>query len=218
MASNVIHLVMAHRDAQPTFDRHKHLWEKNGYPIIVICPEDNPVSTNHALIKIGSRQHHGKQAVDRFVKVINIGVEAGYPFILFDEYDSFCLEIPIKLMSMKGVHGFVWRDGDPKNGYKGNYFIHPPLLIDLESAVQIVQASETLRHMGDEKGFWDRWLGMVCEKQGIPMNTTEKFHFTRNTIEQGHFGLLAESLKSGAKWFHGVKSKEAYNMIMGSHA
>lgn len=218
MASNVIHIVMGHKDAQATFDRHMPIWEKNGYPIIVVTPENNPVSTNHALIRIGARQHHGREAIERFVRILQVGVEAGYPFILFDEYDSFCLEIPFRIMTEKGIHGWDWRDKDPANGFKGTHFIHPPLFMDIETAVQIVQASETLRHMGDERGFWDRWVGMICEKQGIPIHTTETFHFSRNTIEQGHMALLFDALKSGAKWFHGVKTEPVYNMIMSFNA
>lgn len=209
---------MGHGSAQATFDRHLPVWERLGLPIIVVCPLDDPVNTGYQVVKIGSRQHHGAAAIDRFIKLIGVGVDTGATFILFNEYDSLAYEIPFHMKTTPGLHGWVWQDGDPRNGFVGRYFVHPPLFMDNESARKVLSASVKLKSLGSERGFWDRWIGMICEKGRIPMHTTEKHHFSRNTIEQGHIGLLKEALEKGATWFHGVKTESVYNMIKAHHA
>jgi len=218
MAEDTIHIIMAHGSAQETFQRHLPVWERNGLPITVVCPSDNPVQTNHALTKIGTRQHHGVAAIERFIKIIDLGVRSGFPYILFDEYDSMAFELPFHLKTTPGLHGFVWTDGNPANGFVGKHFIHPPLFMDNDTASGIIEAAIKLASLGTEQGFWDRWIGMICEKGNIPFHTTEKHHFSRNTIEQGHIGLLSEALTNGATWFHGVKSEPVFNMIKARYA
>lgn len=189
------------------------MWERLRLPITVVCPEDNPIKTRHALVKIGSRQHHGDAAIDRFIKILDLAVGTGFPFILFNEYDSLAYKIPFSMKTTPGLHGFVWTDGDPRNGFKGRYFIHPPLFMDIETADRIIESAIKWKALGTERGFWDRWIGMVCEKGEIPMHTTEAHHFSRNTIEQGHIGMLVNALGKGANWFHGVKNKETFDLI-----
>jgi len=215
MVENTIHIVMAHGAAKATFDRHMPIWESNGFPINVVCPKDDPITSNHPVIPVGTRQHHGSAAIDRFVKIIQIGIDSKYPFILFDEYDSFCLEIPFTFYTEKGIHGFDWRDQNPNSGFNGTHFLHPPLFMDTETAAKIVKSSIELKSMGNEQGFWDRWIGMICEKGDIPIHSTEKIHYTRNTIEPAHMAELYEAVKHGAKLFHGVKTKVVHDMITG---
>lgn len=189
------------------------MWERLGLPIKLICPSDNPVSSRHPVTLVGHRQHHGRAAIERFALLLHQGVQSGHPYILFNEYDSLLYHLPEAMRSQPGVHGFVWTDGDPRNGFVGRHFIHPPIFMDRGSAASILSGAAKFRSLGDERGFWDRWLGMICEKARVPMHTTERHHFTRNTIEQSHLGMLLGALKAGATWFHGVKSQEAFNMI-----
>ena len=151
MAEDTTHIIMAHGGGQAIFDRHMPVWLSNGYPITVVTPTDSPVSTNHALVRIGTRQHHGTEAIERFVRVISYAVSAGRPRILFDEYDSMAREIPDSVKDKPGFHGFVWRDGDPRNGFAGTFFVHPPLYMDIQSAKDILKAAVRLRSLGYEK-------------------------------------------------------------------
>ena len=201
-----LQMIMAHAEAQETFDRHLPIWESLGTEIRVICPEDSWVKCRHPVIGYGKKAHSGSDAMERFFHMLRWleGAET-FDTFLIHEYDSFSLEMPP--FTGFGANWFL----SPQAGWISKKYAHPPLAITRKVL------SETIAQVGlipfhAERGMWDRVIGLV-----VPKNETHPFinGYSRNTIEPHHYDELRKAVAEGAKHYHGVKHKEVLDMILG---
>lgn len=198
---------MAHGDpeAQATFDRHLPYWRAHGFPLFVACPTDSVVNTGIPMFTIGRRSHHDAMANYRFRKTLEFLATVPSDWFVIHEYDSLCLEpvIPIILFEHGRIMGNVFQNNDPN--FEGSQFIHPPLLMDRETLLKIVSVGQDVPDEA-EHGFWDRWLGLVCDRGGIEVCGYGNLGFSRNTIEAVDYSIARARVRDGAVMIHGVKT------------
>lgn len=212
--------VMTHAGAHETFMRHYYEWQKHGTDILVFTPDEPypQINVPHEVLKLGRAQHHGAESIRRFRNLLTY--LAGKPHESFSifEYDSFCLSVGIPGFNPDGLSGHVFRDDQPNRGFVGTYYVHPPLVFSAPTLRRILKSAQHVRDDA-ECGFWDRWLGWVCEREGIQFqNYLASYGFSRNTIEPPEIPAAVAAVNNGAVTFHGVKTKECYDAIKAAYS
>lgn len=227
---------MAHRECQETFDRHLSLWEQHQCDMVVFTPEDATINTRgHFLWAYGPRGHHNAAANRRFKELLKMCARCDYTRFLICEYDALCLTpaIPIfyerthtdgrwlngKNWERPYLCGNVFHDDTPDKKFVGRTFVHPPLIIT-KAGLNLLLPHLNALPDDAEGGFWDRLLGLACERAGIePMDFMEHgLGFARNTIEPDTVGDAHDAAANGAIFFHGVKGPSALEAIQAGHA
>lgn len=206
-------IIMAHRGTEDTCRRHLPYWLESAKRVEYFSPMDAPVKLT-PLHVFGLRSHHGAQANIRFRHAINLACLSKAEWVIIHEYDSLCLgELPD--CDADAVTSIAHHDPNPPRPFKGHYFLHPPIIVHrtLLARLQPIMAKAV---PGEEGGYWDRWLGYLCEKNQIPIQDLRVGGgaFSRNTLQPAEYATLAGACLGGARIFHGVKSQGALDAIL----
>lgn len=209
-------VIMAHAEpaAEDAFNRHLPFWRRHSSDISVMCPLDSQVKTGLPIMPIGTRGHNGPEANRRFKKLLEILTMMDYDRYVIFEYDSLCLspDLPQRV-SEPGLWCNLFDEDQPTaRGFKGSHFTHPPLVMDKGTLRDIVRRGEQVSDEA-ERGFWDRWLGLVCELGSIPMRGYGRLGFSKNTITESELPEAVKAVHGGAVMVHGVKSENVLNKL-----
>lgn len=202
--------IMAHAEAQDTFNRHLPYWHNHGCDILVMCPQDSVVKTLHTVVAIGTKSHHGSGANRRFRNLIRLLSKTEYDRFVIFEYDALCFGSQIPEFDNDSLWSNLFTD--ESNSFEGHHFLHPPLMA---SKAVITAFSEALEALPDnaERNFWDRAAGLACERSNIPMRGYGARGFSKNTIEPHDIPAAVAARKAGASLFHGIKSLEVLRLL-----
>lgn len=203
---------MAHAAAQNLVDRHIQIWESQGGTLMFFCPGDAVVKTEYPVIAYGRKSHHDAMANRRFKWLF--AFLARYTladWYLIDEGDSFCAIPQIPDLQSGCLWATAWKNDDPK--FIGKHFLHPPLYMDRDT---LLKANDALQKLPDESelGFWDRMLGLACDRYQVEWRGYLSLSFSRNTIEDTDIDAAVAAKRQGAVFFHGVKSRKAFEALM----
>lgn len=205
----VLEVIMAHRDAQETFDRHLPVWLSLGLDMLVFCPEDSQVKTDLPMFTFGYACHHGPHSIERFRNLLLHLEKTDYDAFLVQEYDSFSLKSPAPPGPMVIQCNLFKTDNDI--AWMGDAFTHPPLFFARSTLSRIIAASGIVSDHA-ERSFWDRWLGLVAKMGAIQLSGW--FGFSQNTIEPNQIEHAVFAVKGGARHLHGCKTKACFDAIM----
>lgn len=232
MKTGTLVVVMAHAGAGATLFRHLPHFEKHEQDIVIFTPEDSVVGTfRHWVWAYGKASHHDAGANRRFKELINMAWLTSYERVYVFEYDALCLS--------KGLPGFFMRRSDgtkdfdypiiagnvftelrpeSETGFKGQTYIHPPIFAN-RLGLNMLRAQLNMLPEDCELGFWDRMVGLACERVGLkPLDfQTKGLGFARNTIENGDINDAYDAAKSGAIFFHGIKSSRVLEALLHGH-
>lgn len=207
---------MAHAEpaAEDTFNRHLVFWRRLGHDISVMCPSDSQVKTGLPVMPIGTRCHNGPEANRRFRNLLEILAMTDYERYVIFEYDSICLSptLPNEIDGRGLWCNLFGEDQPAARGFLGSHFTHPPLVMDKETLRDIVRAGTDVPDEA-ERGFWDRWLGLVCERGCIPMRGYARLGFSKNTIAEAELPEAVQAVRGGAVMIHGIKSENVLNKL-----
>jgi hypothetical protein len=206
-------IVMAHRGTEDTCRRHLPYWEQSAKRIEYFSPM-NSVVKMAPVRTFGACSHHGAMANVRFRYVMEMGLISKAEWVIIHEYDSLCLgELPE--CDPDAVTSIAHHDPNPPRPFKGHWFLHPPIIVH-HSLLRKLQPIMARANPGEEAGYWDRWLGYLCEKNNILVKDLKEGGgaFSRNTIQPAEFATLATACHAGARIFHGVKSQGALDAIL----
>jgi len=217
----LLQVVMAHKQAQATFDRHARFWAHHDCDTLVFCPKGDEVVSPWPTISMGSRQHHGPMANKRFKWLIHFLAKLDYQWFLVQEYDSFCVSPVVPIVSDQRIRqamvvaGNVFTDNRPDRGFVGQTFIHPPLVISKSALIEVDKVMDKVPEWAEE-GFWDRLLGFVIEQADImPVDMLHlNLGFAKNTITQKDHPELVKAICGGVRFIHGVKDPLTFEVIM----
>lgn len=198
---NPLVVIMAHGKAQDTFNRHLPYWERWVRDVLVFSPANDVVRTNHAQLTFGTACHHGPESIRRFRHLLTCLSKSNFSEFVIHEYDSlsFDQDFPENLNGTLYSNEFSNSD----RTFEGSRFFHPPLMFSRETLQTILAVGSGVPDTA-EKGFWDRWLGLVADKAGIPTQCLNGF--SRNTIEPTDLQSAIEARRAGAVHFHGIKN------------
>lgn len=226
-------VIMAHADIQGTFDRHLKLWEAHGCDIIVYSPVDSVCQPRgHLGVLYGQKGHHSAEANRRFKRLISFLATTAYDRCVIFEYDALCLTpaIPIffqwkRAKDLKSrdftrpyLCGNVFHDDGPDKKFQGRTFVHPPLIFT-HAGLDLLLPHLNALPDDAELGFWDRTLGLACERAGIePLDfMAHGLGYAQNTIEQRQWKSAHDAAMNGSIFFHGVKDETVLRMLIEAH-
>lgn len=225
MNKNLI-VVMAHTDAQIVFDRHFGEWRKHPdsdlmvfYPEKEPCMPDERLRNGVKLIGEGRAEHHGPESIRRFRWMLNlIASWKQYDRFTVHEYDSMALWNPGFSTFADDLGANVYRDDQPGRGFEGTTYLHPPLCLT-RACIERVNTVAAGIPDSAERGFWDRWIGLVCEKGEIQTYDflTHGLGFSRNTINDGDIPNAVAAVAAGAVMLHGVKTRNCYEAVKSAY-
>lgn len=208
--------ILAHKEAQQTFERHFQFWEKvadKPSDILVWCPSNSKVECpGIQILCVAAAQHAGSEAILRIRTILEHGRDSGYDRVAFFEYDSICLGDKLPEFSEDiGANIFLDTESDKFNG---GMFTHPPVVVKREGLARLCEAFKSMS-LADEGGFWDRWLGLAIKRAALShRNFLSGEGFSRNTIHGDGWQAMREFIIDGATMIHGIKDKETLEVAV----
>ncbi len=203
-------VIQAHGKAQAIFDRHLPLWLHHNVPILVQCPEDDPVITALPKIAVGKSSHDGPFSYDRMVALLDALLETPADSFMVCEYDSFCLSRTLRILP--GVlAGNMWDDFDPPGYWGSNRYPNPPWLFDRQVARDLKLAAASSPSI--EGGHADRLLAYWAKRAQIPLVALGSLGYSEFTIGPDKQTPCLEAVRNGARFIHGVKSEQLLKCI-----
>lgn len=228
---NTLLVIMAHREAQETFDRHLPLWEAHKCPLLVYCPTDSQIHYPRGCTAVcyGNASHHDAMANRRFKNLISFIANMGFDAYWIFEYDAICLSAGLPHFFFRGtghsndfespiIGANYFYDDRPDRGFIGTLFTHPPLYLN-KAGVRALDAQ--LKRLQDdcEQGFWDRMVGLAIQNDmGIAVVDFLKrgLGYAENTIQYPQQAIRA--VENGAIFIHGIKNSPGLlHDLIGAH-
>lgn len=202
-------IVLGHGKQQAVFDRHLPYWENLGLPMLIGCPDDDPLQTNHTRFFTGPSSKNGPLAKRRLINLLKrINSERCNYAVVF-EYDSLCLLD--KLEPRHGFRGVLKANSEPERFYAPRYAT-APWMIDRATVVALLNAAATYPEILEE-GMDDRLLSAWAWLARVPVVGHGERGASENTFTPTLWSNLYDAVRSGAKWVHGVKCQSALDMV-----
>jgi len=216
--------ILAHAGYESLLRRHWPYYQNSGCDILGVGRVDkpfnwpNPPSVNQFVgeIRLGNDGYaDGDNHLMRLIGLLEWfvdepGLQDRYHDICIIEADSVFLG---KLPPHPGglcttIGGF----GDGRD-FAPCAFFHTPWWVDRLTALHILDVgSKMLKMRLFERGFVDRWLGLMVELYGI--RRTPAPAFSVNTLDNPDFIAAArEAVKKGAVYVHGVKTARQLELL-----
>jgi hypothetical protein len=183
------------------------------------CPNDKilhlPDSREVVAVIPEPASHHDATANRRFKRVLQmlLCTAKNYDRFILHEYDSLHLGPPIFVPGCLGGNTFECLY--PTGGFLAHVFAHPPLTMETDILIRL-EAAVSLLPDDCENGFWDRMVGLACERSQITLYDFQARGqgFSKNTIEPGDILEANLRLHAGASMFHGVKDANTLSRIL----
>ncbi len=218
MRNNTLVVVMAHDGVRATVERHKGYWEKWG-DVVYLCGMADPLQgCQYGLQWVyGPPQHYGYESNQKVLLGLKQALMGLPSTIVFIEYDAVILGNDASWIK-KRPEDAVWcpsfRDTRPERGFTGTTFCHPPLVMSHKTASHLVAAMEKLG-AGVEQGFWDRYVGLACERYGIKIRNMwdDGMCYAANPIHGGHIDAACDAVANGARFIHGIKDEQTLRRL-----
>jgi hypothetical protein len=214
--------VMAHKEAQPVFDRHFPHWFDLGGDILVVFPKQSrillpTIKGKHEQqimqLEVGKAAHTGVESIIRFRTILEQMAGMGYDRYAFFEYDAICLgPLPERVGD---IAGNVFRDIGPNRSFVGTMYTHPPLMFTHKGLEMVVREMQGMG-LAEEGAVWDRWFGLCVERIGWPIYDfmSNGIGTARNTWHDAELDTLKAEVRSGRRLVHGIKSEQALKVCV----
>lgn len=193
-------VIFAYSGMDDMIDRHWESWQKTGCDILLSFPVDAPCRRGGLAFE--KSQHHGAEIMKRIFRTFEHVMNLPYITYYFTEADSMGFCCPPRLLK-DGLHCFKWYNNDPN--FKAQYYPHYCHGMNNMTLFKLFKASKRYEP-SQEQGFQDRFIGMVCEENGIEMHHRPDLCYSRNLLETDeHFSEARQAIKNGVAFIHGVK-------------
>ena len=206
--------IMTHGAANATFLRHLPFWEKPGHDILICTPSDDPAhSHGREVFDSGISTHSGMEAVNRHRNVLRECIRRDYDWSLVTEYDALFLgdHLPEFAIGLSGIRNPNYE----LERFKSLWVLGAPWVIDRESRKNIVAYADTHPDVTEE-GCADRFLTAWARSAGVPTHQIPQAGLHMNTITPADYGAMVEACKAGGRFFHGVKTAECLEILLGA--
>lgn len=207
--------VMSFPGGNQTFLRHLPWFQKARIPIIGVGTNDGKCEFgNVPFIYIGKNTYaDGDHHPVRFIGVLQHFLSTKYHRAVVVEYDAIFLK-PIPDFGPPYVAGTI--AGHKSPGFLADNFYATPWITNQITAAIIVKAGLAMLKVGlNEKGFLDRWLGLLFQLYDLPVANAAGFSYCRNSIDRPEYVQEArEAIQSGnCCYIHGIKTAEQLRQV-----
>lgn len=222
--------IHAHAEVTPVLQRHwPYYWNSGGDLLIVGrkdkrvgYPKETPSGRVALYTEIGNECGPGGSVdnhIERFLETIHRFLAMGtHDILAVTEYDTLWfhplsaeIEKVDPLWFTHRFHAYLCSNEQPSdNGWHHRMFWHQPWIMSQDIARKIFNAGQALLRLRlTERGFVDRWLGMLLELYDIPVEQTNARTFSVNAIDTPEFMAAARrAIKERDIYFiHGVKTE-----------
>lgn len=220
MNGKTLVVVMSHSAANPTLARHWSWFLKGDCDILGIGRTDTHcVWPNERLvgaIDIGLESYaSGDNHITRLLGTIEHCLKSpelkGYSGFCLLEYDCVIFK-PVPKPSVDTLHAKL--AGHRDQGFIGENYYHTPWTFDRIMGGRILKAGRAMLRAGlIERGFIDRFLGLMADLYDLDVKDTGNTTYTRNTIEPCHVEEARAAVDSGIWMLHGCKTEECLRDI-----
>ncbi len=217
---NTLLVIMSHSGANETVKRHWPHYLKGGCDILGVgrtdtnCewPGGGLAPPMVGFINVGKESYaNGDNHIVRFLDVLDLCMTL--PSL--KKYQAFCLVEYDTLLfgpipKIKPGTFMTKLAGHRSEGFAAENYYHTPWLLDRIMAGRILTYGRAMLKAGlIERGFIDRWLGLLFDLHGIKPVDTGASTFTFNTIDTPEKMSLAKQAIADGIWFlHGCKTPE----------
>jgi hypothetical protein len=201
-------VVIAHGNGIAAFNRHEKFWEAHKAPILVVCPENDPVKCKHEVVKLYEAQHSGPHALARLTALMEMLSQRPWDKCIIYEYDSFLLEP--KIPEGKGFHSILF--AEPHTRFLAPRYGNPPWCFDRHSFGCMIDKMRDYPSI-EEEGFADRFFSALAYLGGVPLLSFRPKGFSAGTITTEHISQIRTLIYEGGYVFHGVKQAWVLNAI-----
>jgi hypothetical protein len=202
-------VVIGHGKANETFKRHEKFWLRHNAPILVSCPSNDLVETNHEKLKSHPASHHGIDARDRLLCLMHNLKRRDWDWCVLYEYDSIFIQPDLPVH--KGFYGVVFKDVNSPD-FMARRYVNPPWCFDRDS-FELMMAKADAYPGILEGGYADRYFSALADLAGVPIMSYDPPGFSRATITDSDLPLLNCALNEGAMAIHGIKDESTLNLI-----
>jgi len=209
-------VVLAHSKASDALARHWPWLLKGECDILGVGREDTttiwPAEKGQdnfiGEIRVGAESYaSGQNHITRYLDVLRWCTDhVAHQRFCVIEYDCLIFK-PLSLVAFKpGL--LTTCAGGRSEGFRGSLFFHTPWWCDRTTACDIMRYGGRMLRAGlDERGFLDRWLGLLADLYDLRVQDFVDFWYTQNTIDTPE--KIAEARRAiiaGAWGLHGCKT------------
>lgn len=206
-------LAIAARAAEAeTLNRHWVYYCATGIPIIGVTPSDEPASFKEGVpvIYAGKAGHHGPDAIARLQNAYRALLQTPYMNFALLEYDCVIFREDI-VFPVEGIMSNIMFSNDP--AFQEKKFPHGMWTMSRHTMSMLLRTMEEHPEVA-ESGMGDRYIAVIARLAGVPLLHEPK-SYSRNSLDKPEFIVQArEALKNGAKWIHGIKTKEQLDAVL----
>ncbi len=218
MSGQTLVVIFSHSGANETVKRHWPLYLAGGCDILGVGRTDTeclwPYNTRQFIggIKVGKESYaDGDNHIARFLDTLEHCLKSPelkpYGFFVFIEYDSgFFAPIPKFQIDTFYAKLAGYRD----QGFLGSQYLHTPWVMDRIMGGRILKAGRAMLKAGlIERGFLDRFFGLMVDLYDLDWRDTGSSTYTQNTLDNAEkIADARRAIKDGAFYVHGIKSPE----------
>ena len=200
---NIQVVIIAHGNAIAVFKQHEKFWLAHKAPLLVICPDNDPLESAHETLKLFKADHSGVNAAARLKQMLHELDKRSWETCVIYEYDSFILDA--KLPAQNGFHGILMENLEvPRSRFIAPTYGNPPWTFDRHS-FDLMLAKAIEFPEATEEGYADRYLSALAFLAGVPIMDYHPPGFTRGTITKRDLGQVRAAIYDKATAFHGIK-------------
>jgi hypothetical protein len=207
-------LIQAHHGVEDTICRHLPTWVRSADRVVFVTTEQTPLKLGVEQIRRGSGSHHGKELAERLIEMFVWSLGEVWDRFQLLEYDAFSLaraKVPDG-----GMAATVFPQNQP-GAWAGKSYFHYPHFYSRTAVEKLLPHLIDVYERGEpDMAFSDRHIGRAAELAGIPVRDlrAEGLGFSRNTVKEKHWPALDSAVRSGARFFHGIKDVDTFRRII----
>ncbi len=177
-----------------------------GRPVVYASPLDDPLHCEGIHVHVGDSSGAGEKMLKRLLDSISSLLHLRWDVCVMLQYDQYVVAEPPPYPGGLAccVLGRLDFDHPPAQHFLANKFCGVPWMFDRETAIRIVACGLHLLSEGLlEGGHDDRFLGLICQRACIPMNSLPGTccKWDQDQPSRGH-----DPLDPAAWIFHPVKT------------
>lgn len=206
---NPLLTVIGHGKVQAVFQRHLLFWKRHQLPILVCCPKDDPLETEHEKLLLGESQGAGPLAHLRLSQLVFHLSASDYTHHVIFEYDSLCLKTRLDFAS--GFFANVKNNAEYER-FIAHRYANFPWMIDTKSLRRMVEVAIAYPNL-TEYGHNDRWMSALSMLANVPLMDFSPKGASAGVWDDSNFKELAQRVKEGSTMLHGIKSEWIFEYL-----
>lgn len=210
-------VIFSHSKANETVRRHWPYYLNSGCDILGVGRTDThcqwPVPDGRFIgeINVGKESYaNGDNHIVRFLDTLEHCMNAPelkkYKAWAFIEYDG-VLFAPIPTPRIDTFYGK--RAGYKDQGFLGQQYLHTPWIFDRIMAGRVLKAGRAMLQAGlIERGFLDRWFGLMIDLYDLDWKDTGAETYTQNSLDTTEkISDARRAIAAGCFYVHGIKTE-----------